>query len=63
MIKAMIFSLLLLLNIKLLENNCRNPTLAKCGGEAQHLEKVEDLESSETPECSKLNNKAQNTLH
>jgi len=20
--------------------NCRNPTLAKCGGEAQHLEKV-----------------------
>jgi hypothetical protein len=32
-----------------LENNfncmgvpiCRNPTLAKCGGEAQHLEKLE----------------------
>jgi hypothetical protein len=22
------------------DNNCRNPTLAKCGGEAQHLEKV-----------------------
>jgi len=21
-------------------NCCRNPTLAKCGGEAQHLEKV-----------------------
>jgi hypothetical protein len=21
-------------------NKCRNPTLAKCGGEAQHLEKV-----------------------
>jgi hypothetical protein len=21
--------------------NCRNPTLAKCGGEAQHLEKLE----------------------
>ncbi len=20
--------------------NCRNPTLAKCGGEAQHLEKL-----------------------
>jgi hypothetical protein len=20
--------------------NCRNPTLAKCGGEAQHLERV-----------------------
>jgi hypothetical protein len=25
---------------KELENNCRDPTLAKCGGEAQHLEKV-----------------------
>jgi hypothetical protein len=24
----------------LLEFGCRNPTLAKCGGEAQHLEKV-----------------------
>ncbi len=23
-----------------LPNSCRNPTLAKCGGEAQHLEKV-----------------------
>ncbi len=22
-------------------HNCRNPTLAKCGGEAQHLEKLE----------------------
>ncbi len=42
---------------------CRNPTLAKCGGEAQHLEKSEDLESSETPECSELDSKAQNTLH
>jgi len=21
--------------------NCRNPTLVKCGGEAQHLEKLE----------------------
>jgi hypothetical protein len=21
-------------------SNCRNPTLAKCGGEAEHLEKV-----------------------
>jgi hypothetical protein len=42
---------------------CRNPTLAKCGGEAQHLEKNEDLESSGTPECSEPNSKAQNTLH
>jgi len=23
-----------------IEGKCRNPTLAKCGGEAQHLEKV-----------------------
>ncbi len=26
--------------LKLLYLICRNPTLAKCGGEAQHLEKV-----------------------
>jgi len=25
----------------LLHEACRNPTLAKCGGEAQHLEKLE----------------------
>jgi hypothetical protein len=32
----------LLLTHELLKKlqNCRNPTLAKCGGEAQHLEKV-----------------------
>ncbi len=36
---------------------CRNPTLAKCGGEAQHLEKVR------TPECLELDSKAQNTSH
>jgi hypothetical protein len=42
---------------------CRNPTLAKCGGEAQHLEKSEDLESSRTLECSELDSKAQNTSH
>jgi hypothetical protein len=42
---------------------CRNPTSAKCGGEAQHLEKSEDLESSRTPECSELDIKAQNTSH
>jgi hypothetical protein len=41
---------------------CHNPTLAKCGGEAQHLQSW-DLESSGTPECSELNRKAQNTLH
>jgi hypothetical protein len=23
------------------DTTCRNPTLAKCGGEAQHLEKLE----------------------
>ncbi len=43
--------------------NCRNPTLAKCGGEAQQLEKSEELESSGTPECSELDSKAQNTSH
>jgi hypothetical protein len=43
--------------------SCRNPTLAKCGGEAQHLEKGEDLESSGTPECSELDSKGKNTSH
>jgi hypothetical protein len=42
---------------------CRNPNLAKCGGEAQHLEKLGDLESSGTPECLELDSKGQNTLH
>jgi hypothetical protein len=37
--------------------------LAKCGGEARHLEKSEDLESSGTPECSELDRKGQNTSH
>jgi hypothetical protein len=37
--------------------------LAKCGGEAQHLEKNEDLESSGTPECLELDSKAQITFH
>jgi hypothetical protein len=45
------------------DGQCRNPTLAKCGGEAQHLEKLGDLESSGTPECSELDSKGQNTLH
>jgi hypothetical protein len=40
---------------------CRNPNLAKCGGEAQHLEKLGDLESSGTPECLELDSKGQNT--
>jgi hypothetical protein len=32
-----------MLIVKKVDNNilCRNPTLAKCGGEAQHLEKLE----------------------
>jgi hypothetical protein len=42
---------------------CCNSNLAKCGGEAQHLEKSWDLESSGTPECSELDSKGQNTLH
>ncbi len=37
--------------------------MAKCGGEAQHLEKNEDLESSGTPECLEFDIKAQNTSH
>jgi len=28
-------------NPKIEQSSCRNPTLAKCGGEAQHLEKLE----------------------
>jgi hypothetical protein len=28
------------IRIMLCDTKCRNPTLAKCGGEAQHLEKV-----------------------
>ncbi len=43
---------------------CHNPTLAKCGGEAQHLEKKnEELESSGTPECLEFDSRTQNTLH
>jgi hypothetical protein len=41
---------------------CRNPTLAKCRGEA-HTPKVGDLESSGTPECLEFNKRGQNTLH
>jgi hypothetical protein len=29
------------LSLVSLQTHCRNPTLAKCGGEAQHLEKLE----------------------
>ncbi len=35
--------------------------MAKCGGEAQHLEKCWELESFGTLECSELDSKAQNT--
>jgi hypothetical protein len=42
---------------------CRNPNLAKCGGWSPTLGKVGDLESSGTPECSKLNSKGKNTSH
>ncbi len=41
---------------------CCNPTLAKCGGEAQHSQSW-DLESSGTLECLEFNSKAQNTSH
>jgi len=30
----------MLLPLNKLDANCRNPNLAKCGGEAQHLEKL-----------------------
>jgi hypothetical protein len=39
---------------------CRNPTLAKCEDET-HTPKVEDLESSETPECLEFDSKGKNT--
>jgi hypothetical protein len=39
---------------------CRKPTLAKCEDET-HTPKVEDLESSGTPEALEFDNKGQNT--
>jgi hypothetical protein len=47
----------------MVEVTCCTPTLSKCGGEAQHLVKFGDLESSGTPECSELDKKRKNTLH
>ncbi len=35
--------------------DCRNPNLAKCGGEAQHLEKLGT--------CLELDSRTQNTSH
>jgi hypothetical protein len=40
---------MLLDEIDLEEGKCRNPTLAKCGGEAQHLEKLEIWSPPELP--------------
>jgi hypothetical protein len=45
---------------KYYKGKCRNPTLAKCEDET-HTPKVEDLESSGTPECLELDKKGQNT--
>jgi hypothetical protein len=39
------------------------PHFGQVWGWSPTLGKVEDLESSETPECSELDSKAQNTLH
>jgi hypothetical protein len=39
------------------------PYFGQVWGEAQHLEKSEDLESSGTPECFLFDSKAQNTSH
>jgi len=41
---------------------CHNPTLVKCEDET-HTPKVEDLESSGTPESLEFDNKDQNTSH
>jgi hypothetical protein len=41
---------------------CRNPTLAKCGGEAQHFQSW-GFGVLRTPECLEFDSKAQNTSH
>jgi len=42
---------------------CRNPTLAKCGGEAQHLEKLEVGSLPGLPNVQSSTARGQNTLH
>jgi hypothetical protein len=44
---SFLFKLLKCLQFKV--EHCRNPTLAKCGGEAQHLEKLEVWSPSGLP--------------
>jgi hypothetical protein len=41
---------------------CRNPTLAKCGGEARHFQSW-GFGVLRTPECLELDSKAQKTSH
>jgi len=36
------------------KDQCRNPTLAKCGGEAQHLEKLEIWSPPQLPNVQRL---------
>jgi hypothetical protein len=43
--------------------HCRNPTLAKCGGEAQHFQSWGFGVLWGTPECLEFDSKAQNTSH
>jgi hypothetical protein len=45
------------------KKNLLQPHFGQVWGWSPTLGKVEDLESSGTPECSELNSKAQNTLH
>jgi hypothetical protein len=40
MVYILLYNSFLVLDCVLSYDLCRNPTLAKCGGEAQHLEKV-----------------------
>jgi len=42
---------------------CRNPTLAKCGGEAQHLEKVRSWSPPGLPNVQSSKARPQNTSH
>jgi hypothetical protein len=42
---------------------CRNPTLAKCGGEAQHLEKLEIWSPPGLPNVYSSTTRGKNTSH
>jgi hypothetical protein len=48
----------MLLPLNKLDANCRNPNLAKCGGEAQHLEKL-GIWGCRNPNLAKCGGEAQ----